>query len=174
MLNFYGTKQVDAYFKQLRKEQENMVVTEERLGDRDIRYSKVHRQWDRSFHCMDIDFIEYDDNCNPVGVLELKHCNLNLKDYLYNKVKNDPTTATDMKQFKITAKLLGCPAFIVVYKFIGEQGQILGVEDPLSTPIHDMSFVVVPANKKAIDLFNNKIKTMNEEQYVEFLRSLRK
>ncbi len=128
---------------------------------RDLNPSIRHRTFPDHFYCYDMDFIEYDLNCNPVGCFEYKHANYKLIDILDHQNRCQRNTADG----------LGVPYFIVVYHYFGKGDILLHAED-IFKPILKAAYYIIPGNPAAHKIVNGH-REISERQFVKLLSRLR-
>jgi len=121
---------------------------------------------------IDIDSVEIgweDGNPVPLSLIETKRFGLKKLSELTSVNNNS------IKVQKNIADRLGVPFFVVLYKFWNDKlNRIVGAEDGNDVKIDSYQFQVAARNKIAKGFVGNTIAEMNYNEYVDFLKDLRR
>lgn len=139
---------------------ENTEAKQRKLLFNNTQFNDRHRKYGNGLVAYDIDLMEFDFNAKPIAIFESKHGSI--------KELN-----LDLLQFDCLRNLAephNIPVYCVVYYFPGVN-EANGELDPFG---NNRKFLVVPANKIALEQSNNNIRLMTELEFVTFIYDLRK
>lgn len=142
----------------------NITTKQERLGYRSLHYSRRHREYGNKIYNWDIDHMEFDNNLDPVLMIEEKFGCPNL-------ISIDLNTAEFTAKCKVANKL-GIPLILlIVFPFNKENGYLLDGKESYDDLDH-IQFAVIGVNELGRMKFKN-LTRLTEAEWVKFLYKIR-
>lgn len=136
------------------------MIREEKLGKRNLHYSKRHRIYGNRTTMMDLDSVEYDViTRKPLAFIETKF------GLIKQVMMNDPKLDVYRNIAKMAEKEL--PVFVLIYYPLDKDDKLLDADIDYNNLKH-MQYYVIPANSRAKELIPEP-KMITEAFWVNFL-----